>query len=88
MFNALLRNELLTEGYVVASPEPDLGDDLWFVQLDDIDVRRGQIKSVHTCTIQGKDSRGSREYNVSLQVDTSPQMGKQIWVRILLWVGR
>jgi hypothetical protein len=70
VFNALIKNHLLSTGFFVATPEPDLGDDLWFVQSSDMCVQRGQIKSAHTCTIFRNDPGGPRQFNTRLQLDT------------------
>ena len=71
LFNALLKNHLIAAGYLVARPEPDLGDDLWFTQTTETHVRRGQTKSVHSCTVylKGARERGCRRENVETKSD-------------------
>jgi hypothetical protein len=66
VFTALLKNHLIANGYLVATPEPDLGDDLWFVKRQGLEVRRGQIKSGHTAKCDHPTYL--RQYSVKLQV--------------------
>jgi hypothetical protein len=71
VFTSLLESHMVAGGYIVAKPEPDLGDDLWFVERENVVVRRAQIKSAHKCTIQSEyPDEKPREYNVRFQVET------------------
>jgi len=76
VFNALLKNYLVARGYVVAKPEPDLGDDVWFVEREEVNVRRGQVKSAHSCYFDG-DASSHRRYCVKLQLATLRAWVKQ-----------
>ncbi|MCL4206122.1 MAG: hypothetical protein KJ000_26865 [Pirellulaceae bacterium] len=70
VFKALFSHHLLVAGYIIATPQPDLGDDLWFAKREDVNVRCGQAKSGHTCTINSADIKAPREYCIKLQLPT------------------
>ncbi len=65
VFGALLKNYLFTKGFVVATPEPDLGDDLWIAKKDGRELLRVQLKSIHTST--GDEPGFVPAYNASNQ---------------------
>ncbi len=67
LFETLLKAHFLEKGYIVATPEPDLGDDLWLTEKEGIKVKRGQIKSSHKCRIQSNNPKGDRQYCVKIQ---------------------
>lgn len=66
VFGALLNNYLFTKGYFVATPEPDLGEDLWIAQESGHEFIRAQLKSIHTATAD--EPRVVPKYNFNIQL--------------------
>ena len=82
LFLSELKSRLFREGFTLAIPEPDLGDDLWVADLqtscEQLKFYRCQIKSAHS---KGKCGDADK-YTVNLTRSSSERIGREFYFLI------
>jgi hypothetical protein len=83
-FLAILKAKLLLSGFIVAVPEPDIGDDLWIAtpSLTPGQIYPAQVKSIYA--YQQGPASGIRKYMTNVKL---PNLEKSISAFFLYFIG-